>query len=576
MNPKKRIPEQAKISLPLFFRLFIYIFILLVVILYFKVSKELFLPFFSYSLITFIFLILLLFKERLKSEILFKSVIALQLIFEVLVETGIMAASGKAESPFAILFLLTIVSASLVYNLAGVLLIATLASFGFASTLILGNPLSVKNIFSVNWIKNIYLLSDSDFYQIFLYLCSFYLIALLSGYLAQRLKTKGRELFLASLELDRMKMDTHDILQHMHSGLITIDTLGRIIYYNKTAEEILGYQAKELKGRNFYEVFHKRMPELCDKLEQALSSEQVDSRSELYVQNRLGQKIPLGISTSILEGKNSKKRGVIAVFQDLTEAKKIEERMRLQDRLAAVGELSAGIAHEIRNPLASISGSVEVLKNEMKLEGENQKLLELILKESSRLNTILKEFLQYAKSGETSLGRVELKRVVDEVIEIVKKHPSYQERISIRKRLDDSPIYILAEENQLKQLLINLLVNALEAMEEKGNELLITTRQSDLEIFLNYQKESSADDLLIPLTIVDQGKGMTGEQMQKAFLPFYSNKKSGTGLGLAIVQRIVNNLNGRIECKSKLGQGTAFIVYLPKYHGVKKQICQMV
>jgi len=575
MNPKKKISEQAKISLPLFFRLFIYIFILLVVILYFKVSKELFLPFFSYSLITFVFLVLLLLKERLKSEILFKSVIALQLIFEVLVETGIMAASGKAESPFAILFLLTIVSASLVYNLAGVLLIATIASFGFASTLILGNPLSVKNIFSVNWIKNIYLLSDLDFYQIFLYLCSFYLIAFLSGYLAQRLKTKGRELFLASLELDRMKMDTHDILQHMHSGLITIDTLGRIIYYNKTAEEILGYQAKELRGRNFHEVFHKRIPELCDKLEQALSSEQIDSRSELCVQNRLGQKIPLGISTSMLQSKNAKKRGVIAVFQDLTEAKKIEERMRLQDRLAAVGELSAGIAHEIRNPLASISGSVEVLRNELNLEGENQKLLELILKESNRLNTILKEFLQYAKSGETSLGRVELKRVVDEVIEIVKKHPSYQERISIRKRLDDSPIYILAEENQLKQLLINLLVNALEAMEEKGNELLITTRQSDLEMVFNYHHQNSSEDFYIPLTIVDQGKGMTGEQMQKAFLPFYSNKKSGTGLGLAIVQRIVNNLNGRIECKSKLGQGTAFIVYLHKYHGVKKQVSQV-
>ncbi len=575
MNPKKRIVEQAKISLPLFFRLFIYIFILLVVILYFKVSKALFLPFFSYSLITFIFLVLLLFKERLQSEILFKSIIALQLIFEVLVETGIMAASAKVESPFAILFLLTIVSASLVYNLAGVLLIATLTSFGFASTFIMGNPSSVKILFSINWLKNIYLLSDSDFYQIFLYVCSFYLIAFLSGYLAQRLKTKGQELFLASLELDRMKMDTHDILQHMHSGLITIDTLGRIIYYNKTAEEILGYQAKELKGRNFYEIFHKRMPELCDKLEQALSSEQIDSRSELEVQNRFGQKIPLGISTSMLQNKNTKKRGVIAVFQDLTEAKKIEERMRLQDRLAAVGELSAGIAHEIRNPLASISGSVEVLKNEMKLEGENQKLLELILKESSRLNTILKEFLQYAKSGETSLGRVELKRVVDEVIEIVKKHPSYQERISIRKRLDDSPIYILAEENQLKQLLINLLVNALEAMEEKGNELLITTRQSDLEMVFNYHHQNSSEDFYIPLTIVDQGKGMTGEQMQKAFLPFYSNKKSGTGLGLAIVQRIVNNLNGRIECKSKLGQGTAFIVYLHKYHGVKKQVSQV-
>lgn len=575
MNSKKRITEPIRISLPLFFRLLVYIFILLVVILYFKVSKELSLPFISYSLITIIFLILLVFKEQLKSELLFKSIIALQLIIEVLVETGIMAASGRAESPFVILFLLTIVSASLVYNLTGVLLIATLASFGFTSTLIWGNLFAVKNIFSVNWIKSIYLLSDSDFYRIFLYICSFYLIAFLSGYLAQRLKTKGRELFLASLELDRMKMDTHDILQHMHSGLITIDTLGRIIYYNKTAEEILGYQAKELRGRNFYEVFHKRIPELCDKLEQALSSEQIDSRSELCVQNRLGQKIPLGISTSMLQSKNAKKRGVIAVFQDLTEAKKIEERMRLQDRLAAVGELSAGIAHEIRNPLASISGSVEVLRNELNLEGENQKLLELILKESNRLNTILKEFLQYAKSGETSLGRVELKRVVDEVIEIVKKHPSYQERISIRKRLDDSPIYILAEENQLKQLLINLLVNALEAMEEKGNELLITTRQSDLEMVFNYHHQNSSEDFYIPLTIVDQGKGMTGEQMQKAFLPFYSNKKSGTGLGLAIVQRIVNNLNGRIECKSKLGQGTAFIVYLHKYHGVKKQVSQV-
>ncbi|MCJ7497784.1 MAG: ATP-binding protein, partial [candidate division Zixibacteria bacterium] len=293
------------------------------------------------------------------------------------------------------------------------------------------------------------------------------------------------------------------------------------------------------------------------------------------VQNRLGQKIPLGISTSMLLSKNAKKRGVIAVFQDLTEVKKIEEKMRLQDRLAAVGELSAGIAHEIRNPLASISGSVEVLRNELNLEGENQKLLELILKESTRLNNILTEFLQYARLGETSLGRVELKRVVDEVIEIVKKHPSYQERISIRKRLDDSPIYILAEENQLKQLLINLLVNALEAMEEKGNELLITTRQSDLEMVFNYHHQNSSEDFYIPLTIVDQGKGMTGEQMQKAFIPFYSNKKSGTGLGLAIVQRIVNNLNGRIECKSKLGQGTAFIVYLHKYHGVKKQVSQV-
>jgi len=322
MNSKKRTPEPAKISLPLFFRLLIYVFILLTVILYFKVSKELFLPFLCYSLTTFALLMLLLFKERLNSELLFKGMVVLQLIFEVLVETGIMAASGRAESPFVILFLLTIVSASLFYNLAGALLVATLSSLGYASTIIWGNLFAFRNLLSVNWIKNIYQLNDPDFYRIFLYLCSFYLIAFLSGYLSERLKVKGRELSLVSLELDRMKMETDDILQHMHSGLITVDTMGRIIYYNQTAEEILGYSARELKGRNFNEAFSRRMPELCEKLEQALSSEQIDSRSELHIKNSLGQKIPLGISTSILQGKNNRKRGVIAVFQDLTEAKK--------------------------------------------------------------------------------------------------------------------------------------------------------------------------------------------------------------------------------------------------------------
>ncbi len=575
MNSREKTPQPARISLPLFFRLLIYVFILLTVVLYFKVSQDLFLPFLFYSLITFALLLLLLFRDRLSSELWLRGTVVIQLIFEVVVETGIMAASGRAESPFAILFLVTIVSASLFYNLAGALLVATLSSLGYASTIIWGNLFAFRNLLSVDWIKNIYQLNDLDFYRIFLYLCSFFLIAFLSGYLSERLKIKGQELSLVSLELDQMKMETDDILQHMHSGLITIDAQRRIVYYNKTAEEILGYSARELKGKNFMDVFDRRMPELCEKLEQALDTEQIDFRSELIVRNRLGQRIPLGISTSILQGKNNRKRGLIAVFQDLTRVKQIEERMRIQDRLATVGELSARIAHEIRNPLASISGSVEVLKNELKLEGENDKLFELIIKESTRLNRILTEFLQYAKSGETPLGKVELRRIVEEVIEITKKHPSYQARIDIRKRLGDEPIYLLAEENQLKQLLLNLLVNALEAMEEKGNELVITCMPSDLELVRNYRKEKPKEEVFLPLAVIDQGNGISEEQMGKIYLPFYSAKKTGTGLGLAIVQRLVTNLNARIECKSKLGQGTAFIVYLQRYHGVRKEVAQV-
>ncbi len=575
MDPRKKTFRPARIPLPVFFRLFIYIFILLVVIFYFKVSRQLFLPFFCYSLATFVLLLLLLFKERLGLELFFKGAVAVQLFSEVLVEIGIMAASGRAESPFAILFLVTIVSASLVYNLPGALLVATFSSLGYAATVIWGDLFAFQNLLSVGWIKSIYQLNDSDFYRIFLYLCSFYLTAFLSGYLSERLKIKGQELSLISLELDRMKMETDDILQHMHSGLITVDSQGRIIYYNKTAEEILGYSARELKDKSFQDVFSRRMPELTEKLEQALSSEQIDSRSELCVKNLVGQKIPLGMSTSILQGKNGNKRGVIAVFQDLTEAKKIEDKMRTQDRLAAVGELSARIAHEIRNPLASISGSVEVLKDELDLEGENHKLFELIIKESNRLNAILTEFLQYAKAGETPLGKVELRRIVEEVVEIARKHPSYQDRIDIRKRLGEEPIYVLAEENQLKQLFLNLLVNALEAMDEKGNELIITCMPTDLQAALNYRREKLDLDLIVPLAVIDQGKGITDEHLGRIFLPFYSTKRNGTGLGLAVVQRIVHNLNARIECKSKPGQGTAFILYLHRYHGVRKEIAQV-
>lgn len=251
MSPRKKISEPTRISLPLFFRLLIYVFILLTVILHFKVSGQLFLPFLCYSLATFALLTLLLFKERFNFEPFFKLAIVVQLIFEVLVETGIMAASGRAESPFAILFLLTIVSASLFYNLAGALLVATLSSLGYASTIIWGNLFAFQNLLSVNWIKNIYQLNDTDFYRIFLYLCSFYLIAFLSGYLSDRLKIKGQELSLISLELDRMKMETDDILQHMHSGLITIDATGRVIYYNKTAEEVPGLFGQRTQRQEF-------------------------------------------------------------------------------------------------------------------------------------------------------------------------------------------------------------------------------------------------------------------------------------------------------------------------------------
>jgi len=551
-------------------RLVIYVVLLGTVIFLLRSPESLLIPFLLYSCLTLAFLLLLLLARRTSPPPFLDLVIAFQIILEVYVEAGVIHITGGVESQLSILLLVTIVSVSLIYHLAGTVLVATLSSFAYAYTVLLARgtfppPLTYEAIRDLNSV------SETTYYQVILYTFAFYLVAYVSGYLAQKLKRRGEELFSKALELNRMRMETDDILQHMRSGVLTVDNSGRIIYFNKTAEDILGYKGEDIKGQEFPEVFKNRMPELAEKLQQTLRTERMDSRSEIFVSSLSGKTIPLGLSTSILGDKKAGKRGVIAVFADITAAKRMEEEIRLKDRLAAVGELSAGIAHEIRNPLASISGSVEVLKEALSLRDENEKLMELILKETGRLNQILTEFLQYAKIGETSSRKVELVPLVEEVIELVKNHKSYRPGIEIKREFKQATLSILGEENQIKQLLLNLLVNALEAMEEKGEKITITDQTlNQIEGHYFEEENDEQSEEWTPLAIQDDGKGMNEEQRERLFWPFYSSKKEGTGLGLAIVQRLVNSLQGRIEFRSELGRGSVFVVYFRKYK-VKKQ-----
>jgi len=552
-------------------RLVIYVLLLGIVVFFLKSPEFLLIPFLLYSCLTLTFLLLILLVRGSSPPPFLDLVIAFQIILEIYIEAGVIHITGGAASQLSILLLVTIVSVSLIYHLAGTVLVATLASFAYAYTVLLARGEFPPSL-SYEAIGDLGSVSEVTFYQVILYIFTFYLVAYVSGYLAQKLKRKGEELFSKALEINRMRMETGDILQHMRSGLVTIDNSGRIIYFNKTAEDILGYKGEDIKGQGFLDVFKKRMPEFVEKLQQTLKTERMDSRSEIFITSLSGKKIPLGLSTSILGDKKTGKRGVIAVFADITEVKRMEQQIRLKDRLAAVGELSAGIAHEIRNPLASISGSVDVLKEVLSLSDENEKLMGLILKETGRLNQILTEFLQYAKIGESSLGKVELVSLVEEVIELVRKHKSYRPGIEIKKELKQAPLYVFGEENQIKQLLLNLLVNALEAMEEKGERITISNHSLNQIEGLYFEEETDEEsEEWTPLAIHDDGKGMTEEQKERLFWPFYSSKKEGTGLGLAIVQRLVNSLKGRIEFMSESGKGSVFVVYFKKYK-VKKEI----
>jgi two-component system sensor histidine kinase PilS (NtrC family) len=552
--------EQLYSRIPWFLlsRLSIFVLLLIIIVIFLRVPDLLTLPLTLYSLVTLALLLLITLGLNKTRTLLFGGLVTVHFLLEVVIETMLIQHTGGIDSPFAILFILSILSASLIYRLVGSTVMAALSSLGYALVLL------TEEGFGFSF-KNLQLLSDASFYKAFLYVCTFFLVAFISGYLAQRLKVKGEELWNASLELKKIRADTGEILRHMKSGLITVDAWGRIVYFNHSAEEILGYGEEEVKGKDCREVFRERMPEMAEKILQVIKFNQGDSRGFLYINGKSKRKIPIGISTTILGDKRSGIRGVIAIFQDITEVIKLEERIRTSDRLAAVGELSAGIAHEIRNPLASISGSVEVLKDESSLSEESQKLLDLIIKETGRLNQILTDFLEYSRIGPSLLSKVELVRLLDEVIQIVCKHPSYKSSISIKKILSSEPLYVLGEENQIKQIILNLLVNAMEAMEGKGGEIQISDKGfHQMDQFYFWEEEPDESDW-IPIAITDQGKGMSEELKEKIFSPFFSTKKNGTGLGLAIVQRLVNNLGGRIEFRSQPAKGTIFVVYLQRY-----------
>ncbi len=259
-----------------------------------------------------------------------------------------------------------------------------------------------------------------------------------------------------------------------------------------------------------------------------------------------------GLSVSILTEESGGIRGVIAIFSDLTEAKQLEKKVRATDRLAAVGELSASIAHEIRNPLAAISGSVEVLQTELSLTGENARLMELMVKESSRLNVILSDFLSYARINRPTYTKVELCHTVGEVRELLRLNEAVPDNISLELESDDSIVYVIGDENLIKQLLMNLAMNACEALDGKPGRIVFG-------IVVDSHSQS------VSLRIEDNGPGIGAEHLERIFQPFYSTKTKGTGLGLAIVHRIAEALKLKLQVESHPGKGAVFTIQFQSY-----------
>ena len=540
--------DTSKLNWFLPVRLVTFIVILAVSLLWIDYRQTPLTPLVLYGLLTLSLTILIGLDRRRRWGWLMTLLMFSQFVAEVVAESSIILWSGVSNTAFVALFILTIVSASMAYRLVGTLVVASLVSVSYAVVIWLGADMGQPPL-SHDSLRSVFDIGDSAFYPVFLHILIFYLIAFISGYLADHLRKRDRQLADVSVALMRAKLETDDILHHLNSGLLTIDSHDHLIFFNRAAEQILGYREFDVRGMHCMDVFGERMPELAQFLLDGCERQKSHPRQELQICTPDGRSLPLGLSTSCLTDSAGQLRGVIAIFSDLTAAKHLEAKVRTADRLAAIGELSASIAHEIRNPLAAISGSVQLLKQELGVSGADERLMDLIVKESDRLSKITTDFLQYARVNEPLMTKVELCHMVNEVVGLLRHHASCHKRIETRLESTAGIMYAVCDGDLLKQLLLNLAVNAADAIGDNPGRITFALSQC-------------SDSDRVCMEVSDTGSGISPENLKRIYQPFFSTKKCGTGLGLAIVHRLTQSMGIELQVSSEVGHGTIFVMLI--------------
>lgn len=344
--------------------------------------------------------------------------------------------------------------------------------------------------------------------------------------------------------------DLRNVLDNLSSGLVMVDMRGVIQRMNPAAEAILQLDEAEALHRPITDVFESGLHGFTSVLAHVLAGGEPVLRREVSIDRGDGRALPVGVSATPVRDRDGDLTGTVAVFQDLTEINAMRAKLREADQLAAVGELSAGIAHEIRNPLGSIRGSVEILAAELSPEGEERKLMDLILKESRRVNDIITEFLSFARTRPAKPRLVELRPFLTDVARQVCVHVrEHGGAVEVTETVDPDDMLIQMDPEQMQQVLLNLSMNALEAMDYTGRLDLV----ADL------------DDLntACRIVVIDTGPGVPQESRADLFKPFFTGRKGGTGLGLSVVKRIVHDHGGHVELSTPPDGGSAFAVVLP-------------
>jgi two-component system sensor histidine kinase PilS (NtrC family) len=504
-------------------------------------------PFFA--LIAVVYGVSLLFIATLRFVERFPWLTDIHFAIDVAVVSACVALTGGISSLFTSLYVLPIVAASTIQYRRGALQVAAFGSLLFSGVVLAQYLQATDNLdsfFGITFDRPLPTLSVAQ-YTVGLNVCGLFAVALLAGSLAERLRRADVQLVQASEEIADLQFFNQYVIDNLLSGLATADEQNRLLTFNRSATLITGHALARVVNRSASDVLQLPL-EFAETLgEQLLRSR--SRRSDIQYRRADGTMIVLGLAVAQLPLPDGR-RGYLYTFQDVTDVKRLERDAQLQSRLAAVGEMAAGIAHEIRNPLASMSGSIQILRQELQLSPDQAQLMDIVQRESERLNDTIRSFLAYARPQQVEVQELNLPRVLRETATLLRNSHEVGERHTIDVRPGPSEVIVQGDENQVRQIVWNLATNGLRAMSEGGTLTLSAFHDP-------------ADTGSAVLTVTDEGVGIPQDELDAIFEPFRGSFGKGTGLGLAIVHRIVSDYNASIEVQSQPGRGTTFRVTFP-------------